>query len=519
MSANTDEFPCTSLYASESSVVGFRYSWKFKVTKRLISTNEWTILNVSPSFCTAFNGVQFTWCLRLCDEHVLPETRDEDYEMGQEPSRGFVTRPFLYLKDGPSDISLKAANISVEDVSGVWQFFELPLENLDYTKGSGWAPFSDDSTQRSRLSSSIQLNVGKLLKMTVELRMDLKWFQPFGYLPNIDKQIKTTCEEVLDQILSGELLVHDAELYDVEADRFDLHHHIYQFGCTQSAKRCSNLSVTKEEVENVFANVYFDRVIEPEAQCFEDFIEILIEFSNVHFAALRRECERLICREVLLDSADTEFVKKVLLLAERFGLKVLKMVAFGVIVDRFVGSNEDSRQDSVEDIRAELLQIADQIPSPKAKRPSSPEIVDEENEVLVGSVIGQLEQLAKHIRKVNGPGVGPCAASTSPALVRGRRSSLKTSRELLSFSSAYQGNNSPTERGRRRSIMFALPIDEPRKLSESPFSLSSSSSRGVLIEPDSPSLPEEHENEDTVIGSNSSLYADNPITKFTATSV
>lgn len=28
-------------------------------------------MNVSPVFCTAVNGVQFTWILRLCEENLL----------------------------------------------------------------------------------------------------------------------------------------------------------------------------------------------------------------------------------------------------------------------------------------------------------------------------------------------------------------------------------------------------------------------------------------------------------------
>lgn len=53
------------------------------------------------------------------------------------------------------------------------------------------------------------------------------------------------------------------------------------------------------------------------------------------------------------------FVKKMLLLAERFDLPVLKMVSFGVLADRLVSSEQPSEQMS--DIREELLQIAEQI--------------------------------------------------------------------------------------------------------------------------------------------------------------
>lgn len=60
------------------------------------------------------------------------------------------------------------------------------------------------------------------------------------------------------------------------------------------------------------------------------------------------------------ETTDNAFVKKMLLLAERFNLKVLKMVSFGIIVDRFISGNHTKRG-SVEEIRDELLQIAEQI--------------------------------------------------------------------------------------------------------------------------------------------------------------
>lgn len=49
-----------------------------------------------------------------------------------------------------------------------------------------------------------------------------------------------------------------------------------------------------------------------------------------------------------------------LILAERFDLKVLKMVSFGVLVDRIMTSSR-CNDDKVDDIKAELLQFAEQI--------------------------------------------------------------------------------------------------------------------------------------------------------------
>ncbi|KAI6233042.1 hypothetical protein M3Y99_00965400 [Aphelenchoides fujianensis] len=499
----SEEIPCTSI--GTNNEVGFRYTWN------PIGNGEWTILNVSPVFCTGFNGVQFTWLLRLCDEHVLPEARDEEGDF-PTPSRRFVN-VLLYYKNGPSeDVKLAAAKISVEDAAGQQRFLALPLSSLEFTKGSGWPPHAD-LDERSRLSEFIEENVGKGVKVTVELKMGMHLFHPLGYLPPLNKQLHSACEQVLEKILTGEIHVPDAEFYDQETDRFLLHRHCYNFGVAETRRQCANLSIMAEEVENVFANVYFDRVIEQEAQCFEDYVEVLVECSNLHFLAFRKECERAICREVMADSADVPFIQKTLLLAERFGLKVLKMVAFGVMVDRLSGQHDV--HDSVEDIRAELIKIADQIqiPSPTVKRPSSPKDEAEDNELLVGSIIGELEQLAKHIRKVSGPGLAPCGSPVAP---RGRRSSLKTSRELLSFQAFASGS---VDHGRRRSVIFA-PTDEPRRLVDSPFSSSASSSSRVLADEHS-ALPEEHEDGESTVDEPppSEMYADRPpLPNFSATS-
>ena len=154
----------------------------------------------------------------------------------------------------------------------------------------------------------------------------------------------------------------------------------------------------------IFAHFYFNNVVVPEAECFEDFLEALDASRHIQFPALRRECERYICAEVMAESADLTLVKKVLLLAERFELRVLKMVnwkdfckkififkvSFGVIVDHLLLQQPDAKntadvtmgqsckhsaqkstdsgsgttiESSMEEIREELLEIAEQIMS------------------------------------------------------------------------------------------------------------------------------------------------------------
>ena len=187
------------------------------------------------------------------------------------------------------------------------------------------------------------------------------------------------------------------------------------------------------------------------------------------------------------ESADLDFVKKMLLLAERFQLPVLKMVSAGALVDKLIRADDDTST-----MRQELLQIAEQITATDESDADDDSSGDEKSE-LVHSVVDQLESLAKHIRKVSlsascgnlsnspvilsnnkSPGIFaaplplkdgdlPNAGQLPPP---GRRSSLKTSRELLNFNGASGSldsegsslNNSPLLgfHPRRRSIMFSM---------------------------------------------------------------
>lgn len=79
-----------------------------------------SVLHVSPAFCTAFNGVQFTWLLRMCDFEDLAEIDGTDGAgedtLGREGSMDSDAQPkekkinvTLYYKDGPArDVTLKS---------------------------------------------------------------------------------------------------------------------------------------------------------------------------------------------------------------------------------------------------------------------------------------------------------------------------------------------------------------------------------------------------------------------------
>ncbi|KAI3415516.1 hypothetical protein GPALN_005122 [Globodera pallida] len=560
----------------EEEMVTFRYTWPVRITERLIGTGESAILNVSPAFCTAYNGVQFTWLLRICEEDILPPNigdqseedtsvdssyfasggDDDELELTQQQQK--KVNITLYYKEGPArDVKLCGGNIFIRNSEGVL-FDNMPLPDLEYTKGGGWSPISDEvlnnagrlRDEQRKFSAFIHNNIGKQITVRVHMKMPASLFQPMQYLPSIESplsggKLEALCASVLDEIRQNQLQVPDVEHFDLKTDKYALYRHVFLFGCSEiferSLKDPSNFGVGLDELElmekikNVFAHYYFNTIIVREAECFEDFLEALDASRHVQFPALRRECERFICTEVMAESADLTFVKKMLLLAERFNLSVLKMVSFGVIVDRLLlqeaaprpfkrlhgnktglsKHKDGSTIDSMEEIREELLEIAEQIIHPtehlhniQCSSPSSASAPsmgqhqrlatnslqcpmrkhskslgsprhsssgssagsDDENaaddsdaeaaaesdaggETLVGSVISQLEELARHIRKVSmPPGVSPAPtlnaglelpqtpATNSPGIVSmdsgmgsvdSRRSSLKTTREFL----------------------------------------------------------------------------------------
>uniref|UniRef100_A0A1I8B754 BTB domain-containing protein n=1 Tax=Meloidogyne hapla TaxID=6305 RepID=A0A1I8B754_MELHA len=593
--------PNTRISDDDEELITFRYTWPVKITERLISLGETAILNVSPPFCTAYNGVQFTWLLRICEENILDiggTSNDNTLCNYDDKKNSFVGKKkvniTLYYKDGPArDVRLHGGEISILNSKGL-TFEEMPLRELEYIKGGGWSPIMcvDNLSNNNTISADqlkfiefIHSHVGRHISVRIKLEMPVSLFQPLQYLPSIDSplsdKLEALCAQVLEEIRSNQLKVPDVEFFDPKADKYALYRHVYLFACQVIFERFAddwekkkNSTELKEKISNIFAHYYFNKVIVTEAECFEDFLEALDASMHVQFPALRRECERYICAEVIAESTDLSLAKKMLVLAARFNLTVLKMVSFGVIVDRLLllqdgnsqnnsnsnspiisdentgnimnrklaRASEDSGnmtlESSMDEIREELLEIAEKINvdhnsnyhlhsssdnienskiyqnqqhkqlkfrrqhsnslcSPTSTvTPQFPNITksttflsnsallndknnEEENEeeeeeeddsdefepgneTLVGTVVAQLEQMARYIRKVSmPPGTSPAplsaelinqnnnneeliiASSSSPAVMNEynnnqnnkslnhRRSSLMTCREML----------------------------------------------------------------------------------------
>uniref|UniRef100_A0A1I7SA93 BTB domain-containing protein n=1 Tax=Bursaphelenchus xylophilus TaxID=6326 RepID=A0A1I7SA93_BURXY len=427
----------------------FRYSWTLRVSQRLLQNREKAVLNVSPPFCTAYNGVQMTWLLRLYDDFLLDM---EEMDLDSNSKYVHIT---LYYKDGPTrDISLSMGRVSIYDQDHTCVISGMNLEGLDYTKGSGWSPGCSNNKQRKEVSDFVYSKINKNIIITAELRLKFRWFQPLAYLisPAVTKTSDLLQQEGLElikRITNGTITVPHRGFFNENTDRYAIHRQNFIFLCQELSYRFE----TQVQVEDVMGRLYFDGIIAKEAECFEDYVDILEAATTLNFPSLKHECERFICQEVMLESSDLSFVKKMLILAERFKLRILKMVALGVLVDRTV------QNENVETMRNELLQFAVQIHGAEESSEDSSDS-SSENHQVVESVVGQLEVLTKHIKEVSldamdmwpQVGVGPlCSPGLFPQnFLQGRRSSLKNSRENLPLD-AEKGNF------RRRSVMFSLP--------------------------------------------------------------
>uniref|UniRef100_A0A914SA25 Uncharacterized protein n=1 Tax=Parascaris equorum TaxID=6256 RepID=A0A914SA25_PAREQ len=200
------------------------------------------VLNVSPAFSTALDGVQFTWALKISDDCAA-----SDYYYEDNASNISVS---LYYKDGPTpDVHVVEAKIQITDVDGENKLPTLRFLEDEWTRGSGWSAKVADQ-RHTEMESSI--------------------FSPMLYLPNVDganKKLEDACVRYLEDVR--------------------LNH-----------KRIPQLESILNDPE-VFTHIYFMQCVLPGIEYFEDFIEV-IDASRSHcIAPLTREIERYICRTII----------------------------------------------------------------------------------------------------------------------------------------------------------------------------------------------------------------------------
>ncbi|VDL75426.1 unnamed protein product [Nippostrongylus brasiliensis] len=329
---------------------------------QLLENSEAIVLNVSPAFSTAYNGVQFTWALRLSDECVVSSC------VVPSVRHVFV---LLYYKDGPcADVTVEEAKASIIcPQTGAELFSGFSSENSrEFTKGSGW-PLLLDKSMEDTFTDFVHQHIDKHLNVVVDIKFKNALFDPLSYLPDVERacrsqRIEKTCEKFITDYFNNSVDIPNLDLLRAQGDKFSMHRLVFLFGCDRVEKECFNDQEELTEhslnlVRSTFAHVYFERVLMREVQCFEDFISLLEGIGQAHIPPLRKEIERFICREVMSETADSEFTKKMLLLAERYSLDVLKMVASGVVVDQIIAHSNPPGE--LVSISHELKRMASEI--------------------------------------------------------------------------------------------------------------------------------------------------------------
>lgn len=366
----------------------FQYEWLVKVSKRSIGSGESAILNVSPAFSTAYNGVQFTWALRLNEDCLAPDCID---------SRSNGVNVFLYYKDGPAqDITVLDARMKITDSKDRIVFSDLYVAEEEWTRGSGW-PVQTTPSEHMRLTKFMHDNINTPIRITVDIRMSASLFCPLYYLPCLERtnqRLEAVCRRFLKEVEEEPSIVEDLDILLKQEDMFAVHRKIFTHGCSEVENRMKQ-SCDPKQIRNVFANIYFNDCVMADVYYFEDFIDV-IEGTRSHcIPALTREAERFVCSQIIKSANDPTFIKKMLLLAEHYQLPVLKMMCSGFLADRIIEHADQPKR--IDTITEEMKELAKQI-----NFTDDTQTGDEgDSDSLVESVVEELKMLTKRIRRVS----------------------------------------------------------------------------------------------------------------------
>ncbi|VDM46385.1 unnamed protein product [Toxocara canis] len=358
---------CCSRVSNDDDHVTFQYEWHVKICKRFVfhffslltmrvSQNDELVLNVSPAFSTALDGVQFTWALKISDDCAA-----SDYYYEDSASNVSVS---LYYKEGPTpDVHVAEVKIQIADTDGKKKLPTLRFLEDEWARGSGWSANVVDK-QKAELNDFVHENVGNVIRVIVDIKMKSSIFCPMLYLPNVDganKKLEEACKRYLEDVKVNHQMVPKLEalLNDPEVG---IQNTMAPGKFMISFYRMDVMRYWNVQTTNgiVFTHIYFMQCVLPSVEYLEDFIEVIDASRSHNIAALTREIERYICRTIIKSTRDLTFVKKMLLIAEHNELPVLKMMCAGIIADSIV---EESSQEPAQmsAISQEMRQIAQEI--------------------------------------------------------------------------------------------------------------------------------------------------------------
>uniref|UniRef100_A0A1I7ZLC7 BTB domain-containing protein n=1 Tax=Steinernema glaseri TaxID=37863 RepID=A0A1I7ZLC7_9BILA len=221
------------------------------------------------------------------------------------------------------------------------------------------------------------------------------------------------CEELVGEMVDKTFRVPEVDFLDGDVDDFAIHRKVFLFACEEITRRFNETSYSgklhTKTIQNILAHSYFKALLMPKiVGCVGELVRALEGVIDYHIPPLKREIERFICNNMLVENekgTGLQYVQQALLLATRYDLAVVKMMASGIILDRI------NIEDDVSYIREELSQVAIQLPF-RALPSMSDDDESSADEMLVGSVVDQLQLLSKRMRRVS---ISPCQSSSAPS--------------------------------------------------------------------------------------------------------
>ncbi|CAD6184386.1 unnamed protein product [Caenorhabditis auriculariae] len=385
-----DAVAIASTSGVDDASFAFQYIWPLKVCQRQIE-DESIILTLSRPFCTSYKHVQFTWALRLTDEYVISNN---------VPDTGCARHVLLHLyyKEGPCiDVPIEEIRAEFKDpVTKESLFTGFGLGRNEFTRGSGW-PVQVEKSRRDEFTSFIHERIDTNLIAVVEITMKESLFEPLNYLPDVEnafrsRRIETACQNFIEKVISSEVEIPNMDLLKEQGDKFSIHRMIFLYGVDLVAREYmaseeNQNQICEKLVKNTFAHIYFEKVLLKEVKYVEDFVSLLEGITCAHIPALLKELERFICQEVMQEPMDTNFAKKMLLIAEKYNLEVLKMVVNGLLVDQIIANSNPPKE--LVNIAHELEKFANEM------------VCSKENDGLVGVVVEDLQELTRRVRRVS----------------------------------------------------------------------------------------------------------------------
>nr|CAD2168604.1 unnamed protein product [Meloidogyne enterolobii] len=180
--------------------LGFRYIWPVRVQLRQLGPNgENTILHISPKFATVHEHVSFQWTLKM---HGIPERMKKKFSEERNVEENKLNRQLMMkrmerkrkakmrkrmmkMKRTKKKVLLVLKRVHVleeKELKLQRDFEEVHLEEkncLTVTRGSECELALND---RNKVSNYIRQNIGKVIRLSLLIEMDLAHFCADTYL-------------------------------------------------------------------------------------------------------------------------------------------------------------------------------------------------------------------------------------------------------------------------------------------------------------------------------------------------